>query len=105
MYTQHDTAQLILGRGADYVMTVKANTPTLYEQLRKLPWTRIPSVSPVGKDHGRRARRTVKVALAPAWTYLASHLSMIAQSSRIMRMSAISPCRQDSCVSVICPEI
>ena len=67
MHTQHDTAQLILGRGADYVMTVKANMPTLYKQLKKLPWTRIPSASAVSKDHGRHARRTIKVALAPAW--------------------------------------
>ena len=67
MHTQHDTAQLILGRGADYVMTVKANMPTLYQQLKKLPWARIPAVSSVSKDHGRRARRTIKVALAPAW--------------------------------------
>jgi predicted transposase YbfD/YdcC len=67
MHTQHDTAQLILGRGADYVMTVKANMPTLHRQLRKLPWALIPSVSSVSNDHGRRARRTIKVALAPAW--------------------------------------
>jgi predicted transposase YbfD/YdcC len=67
MHTQHDTAQLILGRGADYVMTVKANMPTLYKQLKKLPWAAIPAVSSVSKDHGRRARRTIKVALAPAW--------------------------------------
>jgi predicted transposase YbfD/YdcC len=67
MHTQHDTAQLILARHADYVMTVKANMPTLYKQLKKLPWARIPSVSSVSKDHGRRARRTIKVALAPTW--------------------------------------
>jgi predicted transposase YbfD/YdcC len=67
MHTQHDTAQVILGRGADYVMTVKANMPTLYKQLKKLPWARIPSVSSVSTDHGRRARRTIKAALAPAW--------------------------------------
>jgi predicted transposase YbfD/YdcC len=67
MHTQHDTAQLILGRGADCVMTVKASMPTLHKQLKKLPWTRIPSVSSVSKDHGRHARRTIKVALAPAW--------------------------------------
>ena len=65
MHTQHDTAQLILGRGADYVMTVKGNMPTLYKQLKKLPWARIPAMSPVSTDHGRRARRTIKVALAP----------------------------------------
>jgi predicted transposase YbfD/YdcC len=59
MHTQHDTAQLILGRGADYVMTVKGNMPTLYRQLKKLPWTGIPAVSSVSTGHGRRARRTV----------------------------------------------
>jgi predicted transposase YbfD/YdcC len=44
MHTQHDTAQLILARHADYVMTVKGNMPTLHKQLKKLPWARIPSV-------------------------------------------------------------
>jgi predicted transposase YbfD/YdcC len=70
MHTQHDTAQVILGRGADYVMTVKANMPTLYKQLKKLPWAAVPAVpavSAVSTDHGRRARRTIKTVLAPAW--------------------------------------
>ena len=67
MHTQHDTAQVILGRGADYVMTVKGNMPTLYRQLKKLPWAAVPAVSAVSTDHGRRACRTIKVALAPAW--------------------------------------
>jgi predicted transposase YbfD/YdcC len=67
MHTQTDTAQVILGRGADYVMTVKGNMPTLYRQLKKLPWAAVPAVSDVSKDHGRLARRTIKVALAPAW--------------------------------------
>jgi predicted transposase YbfD/YdcC len=67
LHTQHDTAQLILGWHADYAMTVKGNMPTLFRQLKKLPWPRVPSVSTVTKDHGRCARRTVKVLLAPAW--------------------------------------
>ena len=67
MHTQTDTAQVILGRGADYVMTVKGNMPTLYRQLKKLPWAAIPAVSAVSTDHGRRARRTIKAVLAPAW--------------------------------------
>ena len=66
MHTQSDTAQVILSRGADYV-TVKGNMPTLYRQLKKLPWQAVPSVSSVTTGHGRRARRTVKVALAPSW--------------------------------------
>ena len=67
MHTQHDTAQVILARQADYVMTVKANMPTLYRQLKKLPWAAVPSISAVSTDHGRRARRTIKTLLAPAW--------------------------------------
>ena len=68
LHTQHDTAQVILDRGADYVMTVKGNMPTLYKKLKKLPWASIPPVSSVSTGHGRRARRTIKAALAPAWT-------------------------------------
>src|SRR5512142_2282563 len=67
MHTQHDTAQVIPGRGANHMMTVKANMPALYKQLKKLPWAAVPAVSAVSTDHGRRARRTVKAVLAPAW--------------------------------------
>src|ERR1700757_781880 len=67
MHTQSDTAKVILGQGADYVMTVKANMPTVYRQLKKLPWAAIPAVSAVSTDHGGPPRRTIKVALAPAW--------------------------------------
>jgi predicted transposase YbfD/YdcC len=54
MHTQGDTAQVITSRGADYEMTVKGNMPTLYRQLKKLPWARIPAFSAVSTDHGRR---------------------------------------------------
>jgi hypothetical protein len=46
---------------------VKDNMPTLYRQVKKLPWARIPAVSSVSTDHGRRARRTIEAVLAPAW--------------------------------------
>ena len=81
MHTQHDTAQAITGRRADYVMTVKANMPTLYKQLKKLPWGRIPAVSSVSTGHGRRARRTIKVALAPSWIEFAG-AAQVAQLRR-----------------------
>jgi hypothetical protein len=55
--------------------------PTLYRQLKKLPWSRIPSVSSVSTGHGRRARRTVKVALAPAWIEFAG-AAQVAQVRR-----------------------
>jgi predicted transposase YbfD/YdcC len=48
-------------------MTVKADMPALYKQLKKLPWAAVPAVSDVSTDHGRRARRTIKAVLAPAW--------------------------------------
>src|SRR6516165_3583123 len=60
MHTQTDTAKAVLAHRADYVMTVKANMPTLYRQLKKLPWAQVPAVSSVTGDHGRRARRTIK---------------------------------------------
>ena len=41
--------------------------PALYRQLKKLPWAAIPAVSSVTAGHGRRARRTMKAVLAPAW--------------------------------------
>src|SRR5215472_3923175 len=67
LHTQSDTAQVITARGADYVMTVQANMPTLYKKLKKLPWPSVPATSAVTRDHGRRARRTIKVTLMPAW--------------------------------------
>jgi predicted transposase YbfD/YdcC len=81
LHTQSDTAQVIAGRDADYVMTVKGNMPTLYRQLKKLPWSRIPSASSVSADHGRRARRTIKAALAPAWIEFAG-AAQVAQVRR-----------------------
>jgi predicted transposase YbfD/YdcC len=81
MHTQTDTAQVITGQGADYVMTVKGNMPTLYKRLKKLPWARIPATSLVSTDHGRRACRTIKVALVPAWIEFAG-AAQVAQLRR-----------------------
>src|SRR5689334_17001948 len=50
------------------LVSVATNTATtLYRQLKKLPWARIPAVSSVSTGHGRRSRRTTKAVLAPAW--------------------------------------
>ena len=81
LHTQHDTARVILSCQAHYVMTVKGNMPALYRQLKKLPWSRIPSASSLSTDHGRRARRTVKAALAPAWIEFAG-AAQVAQVRR-----------------------
>ena len=55
MHTQHDTAQLILGRGADYVMTVKGNMPTLVQAAQEAALGRRPRR--LGREHGPRPPR------------------------------------------------
>jgi predicted transposase YbfD/YdcC len=67
MHTQTDTATLIVEAGADYVFTVKANQPTLYAQLKALPWRQVPAHADVQTGHGRRTHRAIKVLDAPAW--------------------------------------
>ena len=81
LHTQSDTAQVITGQQADYVMTVKGNMPTLYKRLKKLPWAAVPAFSAVSTDHGRRTRRTIKVALVPAWIEFAG-AAQVAQLRR-----------------------
>jgi len=81
LHTQSDTAQVITGQQADYVMTVKGNMPTLYKRLKKLPWGAVPAFSAVSTDHGRRTRRTIKVALVPAWIEFAG-AAQVAQLRR-----------------------
>jgi len=81
MHTQHDTAELIVAGGGDYVFTVKSNQPGLYAACKNLPWAKVSSHSAVSTGHGRRARRTIKVLQAPAWVTFA-HATQIAQIRR-----------------------
>jgi len=55
LHTQTDTAQAVLDRKVDYVMTVKGHMPTLFRQLKKLPRGQ----SPLGlvRAHGPRPPR------------------------------------------------
>jgi hypothetical protein len=109
MHTQGDMAEVILGRGADYVMTVKGNMPTLCRQLKKLPWAAVPAVSAVSTGHGRRARRTIKAALAPAWTgfegaaqvaQLRRTVTNVSEGDLNTETSAISPDRGNHAIKV-----
>jgi hypothetical protein len=58
MHTQTDTAMAIIGAGADYVFTVKANQPTLHAKLKALPWHDVPArtSTQTGTDDVRPAR-------------------------------------------------
>ncbi len=62
LHTQRSHVNYLIGRGAHYLLTVKANQPTLLRQLRALPWTDIPVAdTTTDKAHGRHERRTLKL--------------------------------------------
>lgn len=67
MHTQTDTATVITDAGGDYVFTVKANMPTLYGKLKKLPWADVPASRQVTTGRGQRVTRTIKAADVPDW--------------------------------------
>jgi predicted transposase YbfD/YdcC len=52
---------------AHYVLTVKGNTPALWEEIDALDWASVPvQHATEEKGHGRRERRTIQVMTAPA---------------------------------------
>jgi predicted transposase YbfD/YdcC len=61
LHTQTAHARDVAARGAVLLVTVKANQPTLFAQLKRLPWADVP-VGDRRRDtgHGRRETRTVK---------------------------------------------
>ena len=67
MHCQRETASHITGKGAHYVLTVKANQPTLRAACKALPWKDVPRVTATDTSHGRRVRRTIKAVQAPDW--------------------------------------
>ncbi|MEV6847111.1 ISAs1 family transposase [Actinoplanes sp. NPDC051411] len=61
LHTQTGHADEIARRGAHLLVQVKANQPTLFKQLKRLPWGQIPAGNRTrDRGHGRRETRTVK---------------------------------------------
>jgi predicted transposase YbfD/YdcC len=61
LHTQTGHAGEIARRGAHLLVQVKANQPTLFKQLKRLPWAQIPAGNRTrDRGHGRRETRTVK---------------------------------------------
>ncbi|WP_433532717.1 ISAs1 family transposase [Micromonospora sp. CA-263727] len=60
LHTQTGHADEVTARRAHLLVQVKANQPTLFKQLKRLPWAQIP-VGDRTRDrgHGRRETRTV----------------------------------------------
>jgi predicted transposase YbfD/YdcC len=61
LHAQTDHAEQVTARGAHLMVPVKGNQPTLFAQLKALPWAQVP-VGDRRHDvgHGRRETRTVK---------------------------------------------
>jgi len=61
LHCQRDTAEAIVGRGGHYILTVKANQPTLRKTLTELPWKHIPVLDETTEHgRGRTAKRILK---------------------------------------------
>lgn len=61
LHCQRDHVTYLAQRGAHWILTVKANQPTLHAQLACLPWRAVPHTTrDEGRGHGRREIRTLK---------------------------------------------
>ena len=62
LHCQRDHVAYLAERGADWILTVKANQPTLHAQLTGLPWRAVPEAArDTDRGHGRREIRTLKI--------------------------------------------
>jgi predicted transposase YbfD/YdcC len=68
MHTQRDHAEFLVTRNkAHYILVVKKNQPTLYAQVKGLPWRHIPAIhTQRDQSHGREERRALKAATIAA---------------------------------------
>ena len=67
LHTQRATANYVHGRGADFILPVKDNQPSLFDALDALPWRDTPvACTATGRGHGRIETRTIQVLDAPA---------------------------------------
>ncbi|HEV8648842.1 MAG TPA: ISAs1 family transposase [Actinomycetes bacterium] len=68
LHTQREHADwLVTEKEAAYVLIVKANQPTLHQQLRRLPWREIPVADHTrDRGHGRVETRRLQVTTVPA---------------------------------------
>ena len=68
MHTQREHAEFLVTRkSADYILIVEKNQPSLYAQLKKLPWRHIGAGDRQhARGHGRDEYRTIKTATVAA---------------------------------------
>ena len=67
LHAQRDHATYLARRGAQYLLIVKRNQPSLHAQLAALPWRDVPvAYDKRERGHGRTERRTLKVTSVKA---------------------------------------
>jgi len=68
LHTQRDHAEfLVTTKKADYILIVKKNQPSLYAQVKNLPWRHVPAGDRQHhRGHGRDEHRTIKTATVAA---------------------------------------
>jgi predicted transposase YbfD/YdcC len=87
LHTQRDHAGFLIDAGADDLLVVKANQPTLRAQFVGLPWRTIP-VMDRARDHGhgRVEIRTLKVATVAGLCF--PHAAQAIQVTRRVRQAS-----------------
>jgi predicted transposase YbfD/YdcC len=96
LHTQRDHAGFLIDAGADDLLVVKANQPTLRAQFVGLPWRTIP-VMDRARDHGRgRVEiRTLKVATVAGLCF--PHAAQAIQVTRRVRQASSRRWRTSPC--------
>ncbi|WP_284044644.1 ISAs1 family transposase [Actinoplanes sp. M2I2] len=62
LHCQRDHITYLAERGANWILTVKGNQPSLHKQLAGLPWKQVPDAARTDdRGHGRREIRTLKI--------------------------------------------
>ena len=68
LHSRTETLSLLASRNCHYIVGLKRNQPTLYQQAEQLRFTTVPlsEATHVEQKHGRQTQRTVRVYAAPA---------------------------------------
>lgn len=87
LHTQRGHVDYLLGRGAHFLLTVKANQPTLLRQLRALPWRDVPIVDRTrDQGHARAETRIVKlteIAAGIAFPHTRTAVQIVRRTRRV----------------------
>jgi len=90
LHTQRDHAEFLVTRKkAGYILIVKKNQPSLYAQVKNLPWRAIPAGDRQHtRGHGRDEHRTIKTATVAAGLAFPHAAQAIAITRRVRPLPA-----------------